>query len=314
MESSSADAAISVDMGGTKIYGMVNRLDGTVLYEESLPTAGAQGDAAFDRLAALIERLLKEAWARRVTIAGIGVGVPGMTDNGRVIAAPALGWLDFPLGERLAGRFGLPVVVENDVNLAALGEYGFGAARGADSLICIAVGTGIGSGIVLGGRLYRGHTGSAGEVGYMVPEPRLLAQPVTDADFGAFERLASGSGIAARAREALRATGHPGTDDITAETVIRAADRGEGWAEQVLTDTIDYLAQGLANIAAVLDPEVIVLSGGVMADSERWIGPIGERVQRVIPFAPRIVGSTLGPRAATLGATVLLKTTLGLSF
>jgi len=303
----SARAAISVDMGGTKIFGMLNTVDGVALAEDTLPTAGRQEDAALERLATLIEGLLNRAQAQQVTVAGIGVGVPGMTDEGSVVAAPALGWLDFPLAQRLEARFGLPVVIENDVNLAALGEYGFGAARGASSMICVAVGTGIGSGIVIDGRLYRGHSGSAGEIGYMIPEPRLLDEPVTDADFGAFERLASGTGIAMRARALLKTHNLDESLGATAAHVLQAADRGEFWAKQVIDETIDYLAQGLANIAAVLDPDVIVLSGGVMAEPERWIGPISERVRRVIPFAPPIVASALGPRATALGATVLLQ-------
>ena len=300
------DVFISLDMGGTKIYGMVNGADGAALFEQTVPTCA--GADAYAQLTRLIDTLLDEARQLGRDVRGIGLGVPGMTADGRVIAAPALGWLDEPVGERLQSRFRLPVVVENDVNLAALGEYGFGAAQGASSLICVAVGTGIGSGIVIDGRLHRGAHHSAGEIGYMVVDPAQMAASFSSADFGAFEQLASGSGLAARARQLL--PDGTDTDGITAESVVAAALGGETWARQVVDETARTLAQGLTNVVAVLDPEVIVLTGGVMREPALFVEPISEHMRRLIPFQPRIVASTLGPRATALGATVLLTATL----
>lgn len=296
-------AAISIDMGGTKIYGIVQRLSGEVLSERTIATVTNEAGDAFSRLAALIQELHEDAIAQNVTVAGIGVGVPGMTAQGRVIAAPALGWLDEPVGERLTAHFGLPVVVENDANLAALGEYHYGAAQGAGSLICMAVGTGVGAGIVLNGVLWRGSHFSAGEVGYMTVDPAQFSGTYSSADFGAFEQLASGTGIAAQAQRLTSDSG------LTAEAVVSAAERGEAWAQQVIDETVKYLTLGLVSITAVLDPEVIVLTGGVMRNPALLIEPITTHMQRLIPFQPRIVVSTLGPRAAALGATELLRTT-----
>ena len=301
------DSFISLDMGGTKIYGMLNGSDGAVLFEQTAPTYVDGGDA-YHQLMRLIDRLLDEARRLGNGVRGIGLGVPGMTSGGRVIAAPALGWLDEPVSERLQARYGLPVVVENDVNLAALGEYGFGAAQGASCLICVAVGTGIGLGIVIDGRLHRGAHSSAGEIGYMVVDPAQMQASFSNADFGAFEQLASGTGLAARARQRLTAGTDPAS--ITAESVVAAALRGEVWARQVVDETARTLAQGLTNVIAVLDPEVIVLTGGVMRTPGLFVEPIIEHIRRLIPFQPRIVASTLGPRATALGATVLLTSTL----
>jgi glucokinase len=296
-------AAISIDMGGTKIYGIVQRLSGEVLSERTIATQQDETGDAFSRLVTLINELHEDANAHSVYVAGIGVGVPGMTADGRVIAAPALRWLDEPIGKRLTAHFGLPVVVENDANLAALGEYRYGAAQGASSLICIAVGTGIGAGIVINGALVRGAHHSAGEIGYMTVDPAQFSSTYSSADFGAFEQLASGTGIAAYARR-LR-----NNDRLTTEAVVGAAERGEPWAQQVIDETIKTLTLGLVSVTALLDPEVVVLTGGVMRNPALFIDPLTTQMKRLIPFQPRIVASTLGPRAAALGATELVRTT-----
>lgn len=298
------DSFISLDLGGTKIYGMLNDAAGTVLADQTWPTFTDGSADAYEQLLRLISLLLAEAQRIGCAVRGIGLGVPGMTDRGRVIAAPALGWLDEPVREQLQARFGLLTVVENDVNLAALGEYGFGAAQKARSLICVAIGTGIGSGIVLDGQLYRGAHFSAGEIGYMVVDPAQADATFSNADFGAFEQLASGTGLVARARR-MRPVGID-TASLTGEFIVTAAARGDAWAQQAVDETIRLLAQGLTNVIAVLDPEVIVLSGGIMQKPELFLEPITTRIQRLIPFHPRIVISTLGPRATALGATVLL--------
>jgi predicted NBD/HSP70 family sugar kinase len=293
-------------MGGTKIYGAVNDLDGTALHELRVPTYAQNGTSELDQLITVIESLIRDAETHYLNLLGIGVGVPGMTANGRVLVSPALGWKDMPLEDILGERFGLRVMIENDVNLAALGEYGFGAGRGASSMICIAIGTGIGSGIVIDGKLYRGHRASAGEIGYMMPGLEFMNETYSE-EFGALERLASGTGMTRRARQALRDAGNTAlADTITGEQVVAAVVQGEAWAKRVVDETVDYLTLALTNVSAVLDPEVIVLSGGVMAFSDLFVEPITRRMQRLIPFVPRVVGSSLGPRAATLGATVLV--------
>jgi glucokinase len=298
------DSFISLDLGGTKIYGMLNDAAGTVLAEQTWPTFTNGSADAYEQLLRLISLLLAEAQRLGRAVRGIGLGVPGMTDQGQVIAAPALGWLDEPVSQHLQARFGLLSVVENDVNLAALGEYGFGAAQNARSLICVAIGTGIGSGIVLGGQLYRGAHFSAGEIGYMVVDPAQADATFSNADFGAFEQLASGTGLVARARR-MQPVGID-TENLTGEFIVTAAARGDAWAQQAVDETVRLLAQGLTNVIAVLDPEVIVLSGGVMQKLELFLEPIITHIQRLIPFHPRIVASALGPRATALGATVLL--------
>jgi glucokinase len=290
---------ISIDMGGTKIYGALTTPQGNILHEYRVSTHGDDGTlSSYDQLLGVIRYLQGQS---QQPVMGIGLGVPGVVskDGETVSLAIALNWENYPLREKLRAEFDLPIYIENDVNIAALGEYGFGAAKGANSLICIAIGTGIGSGIVLNGRLYHGHTGSAGEIGYLLPGREFLHR--TYEGFGALELVASGSGIAERAREK---TGKV----LTSEGVIEAARRGEPWAVLVLDETVDYLTLCVANVTSVLDPEVVVLSGGVMTHADLLLPQIQERMKGLIPFQPRILASALGTKAAVLGATMLVLT------
>jgi glucokinase len=210
-----------------------------------------------------------------------------------------------PLKAILSDRFGLPVFVENDVNLAALGELGFGAGRSAENLVSIAIGTGIGAGIVIGGALYRGHNRAAGEIGYLLPGLECLGQRYDG--FGALESRASGTGIAEAARRALTEAGLPIPEGgITAEDVFAAAREGHGWAQRVVDQTVDYLSQAIVAVSALLDPEVIVLGGGVSRSADLLIEPILRRIDGVVPFTPRLVVSPLGSRAAVMGAIMLV--------
>jgi glucokinase len=241
-------------------------------------------------------------------VRGIGIGVPGITDpeTGVVSLAPALDWQDFPLKARLQERYSLPIVVENDVNLAALGEMWFGSeSSSCKNLVLIAIGTGIGAGIVLDGNIYSGINHMAGEIGYLVLDRSQLGQQYPG--FGAFEQIASGSGIAERAR--LFSSKHGSTqssDDMTAEGVFSAARRHEAWAEEIVSETVDYLAQAIAATILMYDPDVVVLGGGVSRSSDLLIQPIIERLRGTIPAIPKLQVSHLGYRAAVLGAVMQL--------
>ncbi|HOG47864.1 MAG TPA: ROK family protein, partial [Anaerolineae bacterium] len=266
----------------------------------------SHGDS-LGRLCSLIEDLLSRPRPAGQRIRGIGIGAPGITlhEEGIVTWAPSLGWRNTPLRAILSERFGLPVFVENDVNLAALGELGFGAGRGAEDMVSIAIGTGIGAGIVLGGALYRGHNLAAGEIGYLLPGVECLGQRYDG--FGALESRASGTGIADAARRALREAGLPQPEGgITAEDVFAAAREGQAWAQRVVSQTVDYLSQAIVAVSALLDPQVIVLGGGVSRSADMLIEPIQRRIDGVVPFVPRLVVSPLGSRAAVMGAIMIV--------
>jgi len=302
-----AYAVIGVDLGGTKMLATVADLAGTVEHEVYVAWDDESHGDSLGRLCSLIEDLLSRPRPAGQRIRGIGIGAPGITlhEEGIVTWAPSLGWRNTPLRAILSERFGLPVFVENDVNLAALGELGFGAGRGAEDMVSIAIGTGIGAGIVLGGALYRGHNLAAGEIGYLLPGVECLGQRYDG--FGALESRASGTGIADAARRALREAGLPQPEGgITAEDVFAAAREGQAWAQRVVSQTVDYLSQAIVAVSALLDPQVIVLGGGVSRSADMLIEPIQRRIDGVVPFVPRLVVSPLGSRAAVMGAIMIV--------
>lgn len=253
-------------------------------------------------LFSVIDRLVSAAAADGWTVAGIGIGAPGVTDpvSGRVVWAPNSGWRNYALRQIVSEHYSLPVFIENDVNLATLGEQRFGAGRGARDLICIMIGTGIGAGIIIDDRLYRGAHLSAGEVGYMLTSVENFAGDYVD--FGALESVASGRGIAERAP--IHAV--EGAAGVSAEAVFEAAERGEAWATDIIGQTLDYVALMLANVCALLDPERIILGGGVGIASAGMVDVVRARLARVIPVVPPIEFSQLGSYAGIKGAIPLV--------
>jgi glucokinase len=294
---------LGVDLGGTKMYGAVSDLGGNVVEEINFGRHGTSGEESYDTLLALIDRLLASPRVQDRRVRGIGIGVPGVTlhREGIVRWAYALQWRDLPLKERLAERYRLPITIDNDVNLAALGELWYGAGQGATNLVLIAIGTGIGAGVIVDRTLYRGSSEASGEIGGMLLGREFLGQDFRD--FGAFETVASGTGIAERARELLRAQ-DPAADlrDLGAEEVFDAARRGQPWAWAVIHETVDYLAMAIVNLTVTLDPDLIVLGGGVARSADLLIDPILRRIDGAIPSPPKLVTSSLGLRATVMGA------------
>jgi glucokinase-like ROK family protein len=293
-------AVIGIDLGGTKMFGTVADLAGQLQNEMYMPWGEKPGD--LNHLYDLIDKLLKVPRPTGQQIRGIGIGAPGVTlsEEGIVTWAPSLEWRDLPLKKILEERYGMPVMVENDVNLAALGEYGFGAGRGKSSLVCIALGTGIGCGIVVDRSIYRGFHQSAGEIGYLLPGIEYLNKHYSG--FGALENLASGNGIVLRARRILEREGKVILPNLSSEDVFSAVRAGEKWAQEVIDETVDYLSIAVGTIAMLLDPELIVLGGGVSKSADILIGPILKRLDGIVPAMPRLVQSQLGYRACVMGA------------
>jgi glucokinase-like ROK family protein len=301
-----AYAVIGIDLGGTKMYGAVADLSGNIQHEISIPV-NRNGDKSLDLLLDLIQQLLDAPRPPGQIVRGIGIGLPGVTlsREGIVTWVPSLGWRDLPIRDILYERFGYSVFIENDVNLIALGELNFGAGKGVHNLVCIAVGTGIGAGIIINQALYRGHNQASGEIGYLLPSVKALGQSYDE--FGALETLASGLGIARRAREYFAANDLIMPEgELSAEDVLSAAREGEAWAQNITHDTIDLLAMTITNISALLNPEMIILSGGVIRSADLLIEPIRQRIQGAVPYLPKIEASHLGSRAAVLGAIIMV--------
>jgi glucokinase len=187
------------------------------------------------------------------------------------------------------------------VNFAALGELWFGGAQNVSNMVFITIGTGIGAGIIIDGALYRGAHEASGEIGNMLPDREFLGKRYQD--FGALETIASGTGIAERARRVLK--GRRKLDELEqllAEDVFDAARQEQAWAKRLIDETVDCLAVAIANLTVTFDPEVIVLGGGVTRSSDLLVDPILRRIEGTIPTLPRLVVSSLERRAVVMGA------------
>ena len=298
---------IGVDLGGDAFYGAISDLGGTILRETTLPHPGKNSEACYDQLVTMLETLLVQAEQADVTIRGIGVGAPGITDYDRGIVriSPSMEWHNFPLRKRLSERFNLPVIVENDVNLSALGELWFGAEQNVDGLVLFTVGTGIGAGVVLDGAIYRGAHQAAGEVGHLLPGRDFLGWK--GRGFGATEEKASSWAVLARAREVLR--GKRSDAELAAlriTDIFAAHAADESWAHDLLAEAADYLALCVMALGFSFDPDVIVLGGDLALPFSPMEGLIRQRVTGVLPADVRVTASILGRRAAVLGAVTNL--------
>jgi glucokinase len=227
-----------------------------------------------------------------------------VTENVRGIVewAPSLQWRDFPLKETLEDNFSFPVFVDNDVNLAVLGEHWFGSGQNVQNMMLISIGTGVGAGLIIDGAIYRGFSRASGEIGYFVPDIKCLGR--TYDEFGAFEQIVSGSAIGYLGSQLQ--PNHSGNGEVNAEKVFQAAQEGQKWAQEIVEHTIDYLALAIANINALLDLEVIVLSGGVAKQSDLLIDGILTRIEGLIPRIPKLEESFLGRSATVMGSIVMV--------
>jgi glucokinase len=311
------DVHIGIDFGGTKVFGALVGPGGAIsdeTYVEHGGTAAAPADfspaeaalgTGYARLHDLARDLVAKARAGGRNPVGIGVGAPGIIGpGGVVIVAGALGWKNAPLGPMLERRLGVPVRIENDVNLAALGEHALGAGQGKRSLFLIAIGTGIGGGCIIDGKLWRGGHFAASEIGALLPGPQFLGW--TDRDWGAFEAHASGTGLHDQARAAALAAGASvAPEDLRGERLFAAAAAGQPWARKVIDHAVELWAVAIGAVQVLIDPEVIVLSGGVGPSVAAFLPEIQARLARALPQVPAIAMSTLGYRAAVVGAASL---------
>jgi glucokinase len=294
---------IGIDMGGTKMYGAVSDLGGNILDEGDTPHQTTSGEENYTRLTELIDTLLTNPKLENRRVRGIGVGAPGITrhEEGIVKWAYSLNWRDFPLKARLTERYKLPITVDNDVNLAAMGELWFGAGQETQNMILITIGSGIGAGIIIDGALYRGWSEASGEIGNFIPGREFLGKNYQD--FGALEKVASGIGIVEKARANLGSEEKTGEGiSLSVDDVFIAARQGQPWAVSVINETIDYLAIAIANLTASFDPELIVLGGSITTFADMLVEPILQRIKGVIPTVPQLVISSLGLRAGVMGA------------
>jgi glucokinase len=278
--------AIGVDIGGTKVAAGVVDDEGRVLDRCRRATPDSDAAAALDAVVDAVSELR----ARR-EVGAVGVAAAGYVsaDRSTMLFAPNLPWQQVPVRDLLAERLGLPVDVENDANAAAWAEARYGAARGERDVVCLTVGTGIGAGLLLDGRLYRGAYGIAGEPGHLRVVPDGL--PCGCGNRGCLEQYASGTALERYAAERGLAVSGP--------EVTEAARAGDGRAVAAFTEAGAWLGQGLADLSAVLDPAVYVIGGGVADAGELLLAPARAAFERAL--SGRAHRPVAGLRAAELG-------------
>jgi glucokinase len=312
--------AIGVDIGGTKVAAGIVDEAGRVIDRERRPTPGHDVGETESIIVDVVETL-----AKRHEVAAVGIGAAGWIglDNATVMFSPHLAWRNESLLEALRGRIARPLFLENDANAAAWAEYRFGAARDEPVVVCVTLGTGIGGGLVVGGTVYRGAYGIACEYGHMtlVPEGRLCAC----GNRGCWEMYASGRALARDARElatespvaAARLLAVAGSiDALDGPTVTAVAAEGDPAASSICVTMGRWLGRGLANLAAVLDPSVFVIGGGVSEAGELLLRPAREEFAHTLTgrgFRPvaRVFRAALGPDAGLVGAADLARRRVG---
>ncbi|TQK70627.1 ROK family glucokinase [Nocardioides sp. SLBN-35] len=306
-----------IDIGGTKIAGAVVDEDGTVLAEARVVSPATDPSAIEAAVAGLVAQLVAD---HPVTAVGVGAAGYIASDRSTVLFAPNIAWRNEPLGADLGRLVGLPVVVENDGNVAAWGEFRYGAGRDHDDQLMVTVGTGVGGGVIAGGRLLRGAHGVAGEIGHLrlVPDGRLCGC----GNHGCLEQYASGSALVRDTREVVLADPTAAADllaraggDVEAidgPLITAAAQDGDAFAAGRLAALGDALGQGIASLAAVLDPGVVVIGGGVSEARDLLLDPIRTAFERELTgrgFRPEaeIRLAAMGNRAGVVGAADLAR-------
>lgn len=307
---------LGIDLGGTKIAVGLVTPQGEVIHKGRQWTRGEEGPLkVLMRIFHLVDKILQEAGVDREQIRGVGLGVPGIVDWQKGIIRELTnlsGWQDINVRELFAPRFSCPVVLDNDANAAALGEYLFGSGQGADPMFYLTVSTGIGGGLILNGAIVHGAGGVAAEVGHLVLDPE--GEPCRCGSRGCWETISSGTAIAREARRKL-AQGEEsliqklaGDRPPKAEHVFQAQKQGDKLAQEIIHRAMFYLGIGVANIANTINPERIVIGGGVAHAGEALFGPVREGVKQ-FGFGPAtktpIVPAALGGDAGVVGAAAL---------
>jgi glucokinase len=311
---------IGIDLGGTNIKGGVCDVQNVQVVARSVATEAEGGfEHVFARMVRLVDRLRHDAGLSKTDVRAIGIGSPGPLSHSRGIIhnAPNLpGWVNVPLREKFSAATGLPVTLENDANAAAYGEFIAGAGKDTRDMVLLTLGTGIGGGIVLDGRLWRGRFNTAAEIGHLIVVPGGRACPCGKK--GCLERYGSANAIAERLTEAVLAGEDSllkprieAGESISSQDVNRAAADGDHLAARIWDEACRFLALAAINVQHLLNPECVVYAGGLINAGDRLLEPIEAHFDkerwRIAPDAPKLVFATLGGDAGTIGAAALAR-------
>jgi glucokinase len=304
-----------VDIGGTKIAIAIASPDGEIAAKRFLSTQPELGAyAIFENIARTLDEMVLETEAALVSI-GIGSPAPIDVEKGLIISPSNLrDWDNFPVTKLFADRFMVPVMLDNDANAAALGEFMFGAGRGHSNLFYVTVSTGIGGGMIINGEVYHGVATGAGEIGHTIVRPDGVR--CNCGSIGCLETISSGVHIARRAKERLKGVtdstmiGLAGNvENITAKTVVDAVRQGDPLAVERWEETCVFLAVAVANAITLLSPEIVVIGGGIASAGELLLGPLRQLVPRYVSMIPhdmiQIVQAELGTDSGLHGTIAI---------
>jgi glucokinase len=301
---------VGIDLGGTNLKLGLVAADGGLIERLSVPTEASGGpEHVLGRMAQGVRDLAEKAGLAMDEVAAVGVGVPGPLDSaeGVVHFTPNMpGWINVRVRGTLEDHLGCTVVVENDANAAAYGEFRVGAGRDVDSMFVLTLGTGVGGGIVLNGRLLRGVTDTGAELGHVIL--RYGGRLCGCGNRGCLEAYASATAVVARFREEATVSDLARKPDLECKDVFDAADAGDKAAARIVAETAEYLAVGITSILHALNPEMVVLTGGMMGAGDAFLEEIRGHVKALAfpsAYEPcEIRWSTLGGDAGILGAAL----------
>ena len=308
---------IGIDLGGTYIkYGLMSEV-GEIIEKGKVPTPAGCGYAeTMEVIASAVRGLAKHG----ASVCGLGIGAPGVVDGekGIVRLSGNLGWENKPFARDLSELLGIPVTLTNDANAAAYGEYACGAGSDYKSVVLITLGTGVGSGIVLNGKLFEGNEGAGAELGHEVI--RMGGEECACGRRGCFEAYASATALIRQTKRAMEKDGQSklwqlcegDINNVNGKTAFDGAVAEDKTAKRVVNDYLRYLSEGFANIANTFRPEAILIGGGISAQGENLTKPLQKRLDKLIlghgKYAPvKILAATLGNDAGLVGAAMLAK-------
>lgn len=304
---------IGIDLGGTKISTAIANMDGKVQSIFVVPTEAELGEKkVIENIVTSIEKVIIETKSNLDEILCIGIGSPGVLDleNGEILASPNLPFANFKIVSELKKTFDIDFYLDNDANVATIGEYVLGAGKGKKDMVFVTVSTGVGGGAIVNGELYRGNTSNALEVGHMTID---ASGPICGCgNYGCLEALSSGTAIAKKANQALLSkveTSLRKYEKVTSYEVFVEAKNGDAVASEIIDGALNYLGIGIANIITMFDPAMVVIGGGVSNAGQEIFEKVREVVKRrnfkVMSDNCEIVHAKLGTDAGVLGAVSL---------
>ncbi|MDU4694183.1 MAG: ROK family glucokinase [Paenibacillus sp.] len=306
---------IGVDLGGTAVKVGICNEEGQLLHTYEGPTEVDKGaDTIVANIEKYVRRVVEESPFAWEQVAGVGAGVAGFTNvrEGIIILAPNVGLKDFPIREILEQRLGKPIKIDNDANVAALGEAWGGAGKGIENCVCYTLGTGVGGGIIINGKIYQGFSGMAGELGHMSVVPDLEAIGCGCGQMGCLETVSSATGIIRMAKDAVARgdrTSLSLVENIMAKDVFDAAKAGDEAAIRIVNRAAFYLGKSMAAVAVVLNPQLFIVGGGVSKAGDILFNEVRSVFARLTPEpvqrGMQIVPATLGNDAGMVGAAGL---------